>query len=63
MGNIVDGIQRPLRVRHLVIFVRHLYNLGYLVYPGDVEIYLYSTRHQHFGARPLTEVGFYTYFL
>lgn len=59
MGNIVDGIQRPLRVC-LVIFVGAYYNLGHLVNSGDVKIHLYSTRHQYFGVRPLTKMEFYS---
>ncbi len=58
MGNIVDGIQRPLRVRCLFMVSTSLDALA--DDPGAFKVNLYSTRHQCRGSRPLSQMGLYS---
>ena len=59
MGNIVDGIQRPLRVCSLLIS-QSVRDQDPVVYPRTFKVYLYSPGHQHGGLRPQRQVGFHT---
>ena len=59
MGNIVDGIQRPLRVSHLMSSSHRLIRLhGHLVHPRTFKVHLYSTWYQYRSAGSLPQVGF-----
>lgn len=57
MGNIVDGIQRPLRVSLHFSCVNNLPILRDTVHPRTFQIDLHSSRHQHRGAGSLDILG------
>lgn len=46
MGNIVDGIQRPLRVCFIHALLAHPSHQHYaLVDPGALQVYIYTSRN------------------
>jgi hypothetical protein len=59
MGNIVDGIQRPLRVRVLrvPIALALKYHPGH---PGALQVHIYPTWYQYRCSGPIFEMGFYS---
>jgi hypothetical protein len=60
MGNIVDGIQRPLRVcRGLLLRATYPQLIYHLGNPRTIQVDLYSQGNQHRGPRPFPQMGFH----
>ncbi len=59
MGNIVDGIQRPLRVCFLLIF-QNIRDRNPTVDSRTFKVYLHSQRYQHRSFRPHHQMGLHT---
>jgi hypothetical protein len=58
MGNIVDGIQRPLRVC-LILISQNIWDRNPTVDSRTLKVYLHSQRYQHRSFRPHHQMGLY----
>ena len=59
MGNIVDGIQRPLRVCFMHALQAYLSHQSYaLVHSGAIQVHIYTSWNQHRRTGPNFAMGF-----